>query len=378
MFSYWERVSLLQYDHIIIGGGLVGLNTAIELREKSPQSRILVLERSLLSFGASTRNAGFACMGSLTELLDDLQQLTEDNMLTLFSQRFRGLLRLRNRLGDETIGYQANGSYEIISEQELPSLHHLDRINEILQPVCGKKAFSIVQKQTDFGFAPHWARTMIENTCEGELHTGKLMQALTAYCLQLGIEIKTGAYVSSFQDENLYVTVSIDDPVRGAHIDLVARSLFICTNAFTASLLPAASLSPGRGQVLITRPIPDLNIKGIFHFDKGYYYFREIDGRVLFGGGRQLDFIGEKTTSIEIQDQIQADLEYKLQHFILPGKRFEIDMRWAGIMAFGSSRMPVIEHYSERVFTAYRMGGMGVALATVVAEEVVSLAAMHI
>ncbi|RYZ47414.1 MAG: FAD-binding oxidoreductase, partial [Sphingobacteriales bacterium] len=66
MLSYWEKTSFLHYDHIVIGSGIVGLSTALELRGRFPSSRILVLERGLLPTGASSRNAGFACMGSVT------------------------------------------------------------------------------------------------------------------------------------------------------------------------------------------------------------------------------------------------------------------------------------------------------------------------
>ena len=48
--------------------------------------------------------------------------------------------------------------------------------------------------------------------------------------------------------------------------------------------------------MLITKPIKNLHIKGTFHLDKGYYYFRNIDDRILFGGGRNLDFKTEETT----------------------------------------------------------------------------------
>ena len=61
MFSYWEQQSFTSYDYVIIGSGIVGLSTAIELKEKFPGATVLILERGLLPTGASSRNAGFAC-----------------------------------------------------------------------------------------------------------------------------------------------------------------------------------------------------------------------------------------------------------------------------------------------------------------------------
>ena len=130
---------------------------------------------------------------------------------------------------------------------------------------------------------------------------------------------------------------------------------------------------PGRGQVLITKPIAGLKFKGIFHFDKGYYYFREIDGRVLFGGGRNKDFDAETTTDFALNPDIQDDLEQKLKEIILPGTPFEIETKWAGIMAFGSVKQPIVKAFSYKVFGAFRMSGMGVALASEVATQLVGL-----
>src|SRR5690606_5707405 len=113
------------YNHIIIGAGIVGLSLAIELKERFPEARVLVLERALLPTGASTRNAGFACMGSATELLDDLSHSSEDEVVALFAARKKGLATLRNRRGDKQLEYTANGGFELISTKEYMVLDKL-------------------------------------------------------------------------------------------------------------------------------------------------------------------------------------------------------------------------------------------------------------
>ncbi len=375
MLSYWEQQSFLTYDHIIIGAGIVGLSLAIELREKYPAATILVLERGLLPTGASSRNAGFACMGSLTELLDDLTIMNPDEVVSLFELRKKGLEKLRHRLGDERIGYAANGSYELMGEAELPDLERLDEINQMLQPILGKDAFRRAdEKITDFGFNTQYTKALIENNCEGEIHTGKMLRALTNLAIAKGIEIKTGAEVLRYEEEQNYVAVFINDPFRKEEIVLHTTTLSICTNAFTKQLLPDVDVVPGRGQVLITQPIAGLKFKGIFHFDKGYYYFREIDGRILIGGGRNLDFERERSTDFMLNEDIQVALEEKLAHIIIPGTHFSIEQRWTGIMAFGANKQPIVQKFSDRLYGAFRMGGMGVAIGSQVAA---TLARLH-
>jgi len=365
MFSYWERESFSHYDHIIIGSGIVGLSTAIELKEIDPKRSVLILERGLLPTGASTRNAGFACMGSVTELLDDLQYMSESEMVRLFEARKKGLELLRKRLGDSRIGYKANGSYELLNEAEISALDKIDYLNELLLPVTKRPAFKKADDSIKtFGFSETYTKALIESTCEGEIHTGKMMRALTDHALGKGVEIKTGAVVLKHEEHENNVAVHVQDPFRKNTWQLRCDRLFICTNAFTTMLLPGMDVVPGRGQVLITMPVKNLRFKGIFHLDKGYYYFREIDGRVLFGGGRNLDFKGETTTEFELNERIQSGLLQKLRDIILPGTPFEIDMQWSGIMAFGSNKHPIVQAFSDRVFGAFRMGGMGVALAS--------------
>ena len=74
IFSYWENKTWLSnIDFVVVGSGIVGLNCALELRTKHPKSKIVVLEKGLIPYGASSRNAGFACFGSLSEIIDDLK-----------------------------------------------------------------------------------------------------------------------------------------------------------------------------------------------------------------------------------------------------------------------------------------------------------------
>lgn len=363
MLSYWEKQSLLQYDTIILGSGIVGLSTAISIKEKEPRRRILVLERGLLPTGASTKNAGFACIGSLTEILDDLQVMPPEEVKALVQMRLKGLRLLRSRIGDDRMRYKENGSYELISDAEMPALEQLETINDLLSDILPGPAFTLSDKQ--FGF--NNVHALVKNNFEGELHTGMMMRTLIDLAIERGIEIKTGCKVERFEETAQGVNVYVDE------LAFAGQQLAICTNAFAQQLLPELDVTPGRGQVLITSPIEKLPFKGIFHFDKGYYYFRELDGRVLFGGGRNLDVAGESTTNIGLKNLIQHDLEEKLRTLILPGRSFTIEDRWAGIMAFGATKQPIVQQHTANTFIAVRMGGMGIAIGSEIGKRLAAL-----
>lgn len=371
MLSFWEKQSLLHYDCILLGSGIVGLSAAISIKERFPRKRILVLERGLLPTGASTRNAGFACIGSLTEILDDLQYLPEKDVVALVNMRKKGLQLLRSRIGDDRMQYRENGSYELISDAEIPALQQLEAINALLFDILPGPAFSMADGKIEgFGFNRSQVKHLVKNNFEGELHTGMMMRTLIDLAFERGIEIKTGCEVTSFEEDGQQVTVTVNNMLTFS-----AQQLAICTNAFTTDFLPELDIIPGRGQVLITEPIKGLPFKGIFHFNEGYYYFRELNGRVLFGGGRNLDLSGEATTDIALNTAIQQDLEEKLRTVILPHHPFVVADRWAGIMAFGRNKQPIVKAHSNRIYLAVRMGGMGIAIGSEVGRSLAAL--MH-
>ena len=83
MISYWEKTQLLHYDLVVLGGGITGIFCALHFRKNNPSASIAILERGLFSSGASTKNAGFACFGSLSELIEDEIEFGEENYYQL-------------------------------------------------------------------------------------------------------------------------------------------------------------------------------------------------------------------------------------------------------------------------------------------------------
>ena len=146
----------------------------------------------------------------------------------------------------------------------------------------------------------------------------------------------------------------------------------IATNGF-ASQLNIPNVKPARAQVLITKPIKNLHIQGTFHLDQGYYYFRNIDNRILFGGGRNLDFKTEETTEFAQTKLIQNKLETLLKTTILPEIDFEINQRWSGIMGVGKQKKAIVKQLSNNVFCGVRLGGMGVAIGSLIGKELAEI-----
>ena len=372
-FSYWERTAFIdKADVTIIGSGIVGLSAALHLKRLHPGLKVTVLERGFLPSGASTKNAGFACFGSLSEQIAYLKRSSEDEVLRLVDYKWRGLQRLRENLGDKNIDFLQYGGYELFMDNEAEaaeeSLDHLTYFNNLLQQVIGHADIYAVADAKIAEFGLNKVCRMIYNPYEGQIHTGKMMRTLLHKVYDAGVLVLNQCNVEVIEHTDNYVKL------KTSNGDLQTRKVILATNAFAAQLFPNLNVIPGRGQVLVTKPIPGLKIKGTFHFDEGYYYFRNIDGRVLFGGGRNINFKQEETWDFGHTEQVKTQLVAYLNEVILPGQNIGVDYWWSGIMGFGEDINPIIKKVQPNVFCAVRCNGMGVAMGSLVGEEVADLA----
>jgi len=370
--SYWEYKTWLQnIDFGIIGSGIVGLSAALSLKSKYPSAKVVAFEKGILPSGASTKNAGFACFGSVSEIIDDLTSHSENQVISLLKKRYQGLEWLKQTLGEKNIDYKPWGGYEIFYQKDAElftqCLEKLDYINELAKTAISAKNDVFLTKKDSFSFK-NTQKTLIFNQYEGQLDTGKMMATLIKKCLEKGIFILNSIKIESIIDQNDQVLLKTDkfDQINAKHV-------IAATNGFSKSFFDELDITPARAQVLITKPIHNLSIQGTFHLDKGYYYFRNIDNRILFGGGRNLDFEGENTSTMGLTKLIQNELEQLLSTTILPNTPFEIEQRWSGIMGVGSQKSPIIKQVSKNVVSAIRLGGMGVAIGGLVGTEAAQL-----
>ncbi|MDQ3279307.1 MAG: FAD-binding oxidoreductase, partial [Bacteroidota bacterium] len=361
-FSIWEKETFFAHqDVIIVGSGFTGLWSAFFLKKRNPTLKITIVERGVIPTGASTRNAGFACFGSLSELVGDAQTMGVDNMLEVAEMRFRGLERIQKYFSKKEIDFSLCGGYELYEEGSVAPEKlsgNIDYLNTLLKPITGsKKTYRLAnEKIGEFGFGG--TANLVENRLEGYLHSGKLLQALLQKVQGIGVTVLTNVEITHIQNRDDSVTIETSNGFT-----LTGNKLLLCTNAFTKQLLPDEDIVPARGQVMLTSPIPNLPFNGTFHSDEGFYYFRNLGNRVLLGGARNKAFEAETTTVMETSETIQQELERYLAEVILPGfqAQYTIDHRWAGIMAFGKEKRPIVRQISPTLFCAVRMSGMGVA-----------------
>lgn len=374
MISIWEKETFYApQDIVIVGSGFVGLWSAFQLKKNKPHLKITVVDRGIIPTGASTRNAGFACFGSLSEVVHDAHSMGTGKMLQLVEMRFKGLERIQKFFHEDQIDFDMCGGYELydhadkISTEQLQ--HNIEYINSLFKPVTRrKKTYKLADEKINaFGFGN--TKHLVKNSLEGYLHSGKLVQGLLRKVQGMGVQFFNQTEILSFNAGNKI------ELRTNQQFNLSASQILICTNAFAKTLLPLEDVVPARGQVLLTSPVVDLPWKGTFHSDEGFYYFRNLGNKVLLGGARNKAFDLEQTTDMNTSDFIQTELEKYLDEVVLPGfkTKYTIEHRWAGIMAMGSEKMPIVKQVQPNVFCCIRMSGMGVALAPIVSQQVAGM-----
>lgn len=367
--SYWEKSTYLEnIDFLIIGSGIVGLSTAIFLKKNNKNYNVLVIDRGYLPTGASTKNAGFTCFGSPTELFDDLQNMNELTVWDTFSNRYMGLNTLFELVQKDKIAYRECKSWDIISSKKNNDItkDFIEYINHKAYEITGVKEIYHEDKLISSKFGFEGINTSYCNKLEGAIHTGKMIQELYKKAILNDVNVLFGMNAEKLDHS------AQENVIETQFGEIKAKNTIIATNGFAKKWIKDDIL-PARAQVIITNEIPDLKINGTFHYEKGYYYFRNVGNRVLLGGGRNLDFKGETTEEFGSSEQIRLKLLELLKNVILPKHTYEIQDSWSGIMGVGKSKSPIIKKINNNTAIGVRMGGMGVAIGAQVGKKLADL-----
>ena len=363
-FSFWEHHEWLkERDIVIVGAGFVGLSAAVESRKRFPDARITILDTSPLNGGGSTKNAGFACFGSPSELLQDFRTLGVEKTLDLVKKRYEGIESLKSSFLAEEIGYEQTGSVEMftseVSSLEKDVLEELARINSHLREIFSEDPFQV--GALDSGL--YGATTLISSPFEGIIDTAKLYKVALKKALDSGVDILNGIKV-----------VRIDKIDGGWSLDfthgkITTKTVLVANNSMGSTLVPGLDVAPKANRVLVTTPIKDLKFCGSCHYDRGYVYLRRINSpkgpRMLIGGGRQWGDGESEEVKIRLMEFLREHIE--------GAQEARCEYNWLGYLGVGSDRKPIVMTVEPGLHVGVRMGGMGVAIGGVIGHELAQL-----
>lgn len=355
MLSYWETDLFQQsFDCIVLGGGFNGLNVAMRFKQERPKARVLLVDDGMGRRGASTKNAGFACYGSPSEVLSDIELMGEAAAIDLLDQRKSGIEMLAKYCRGTGI-HEHSPAYEVFlpENQELfeKCKEQLPYLNQRIERQIGlANAYQLLEQTAVSG-----ALGSIAMQGEGQVHPARLHQKLWQDARQIGVEFYT-AKAEHVEKEHGGMRLLLDNC-----LELKTEWLVNCINGFDNTLNQGSEVLPARAQVLITSELDQMPYQGNYHMDEGYYYFRNVGKRLLLGGARNLDPKTEETHEIALNQGIQERLKQVLSEMLLPNVSYTIERQWAGIMGMRKDKSPGIKQ-DGNYLDLVGMSGMGVAL----------------
>ena len=226
--SFWERESFYNdIDYAIIGSGIVGLSAAVELKNKYPNAKVLIFEKGFLPSGASTKNAGFACFGSPTEILDDLSIMSEAEVFAMVEKRWKGLLNLKELIGEDNLGLETLGSCELFTNEDETiyqnTIEKLAYLNDFLRPIFNEDVFELKDELiAEFGFGN--INHIIYNRFEGQINTGKALKYLLDLAKIKGVEFFNGVEVKNLNQKKEIVQIELQE------FNIEAKNVLVATN----------------------------------------------------------------------------------------------------------------------------------------------------
>lgn len=356
--SYWETKKLEEKTHVlIIGGGLSGLSTGIHILLQNSNCKVTILEKDILSKTASTKNAGFACFGSPSEILYDLDLMGFEATQEMINMRGNGIKLWQDWFSEQEIDFSLCGGFEVFNAKQEENyskcLERLNDLNSLCEPIASH-VFSEVSFNQFKSF-----KKGFKNSFEGSLNPMKLLNACQKKFRALGGTLLEGIEVTEIHEKGICFNWNRQKIHKPTDWIVLTNNAFGQRWSKLLDVKPT-DIQPARAQVLVTEPL-GVNWQGTFHVDEGYYYFRNLNDRILIGGGRNEALEDECTFSQDTTLFIQKKIEDVLFQDIL-GQTCKIDYRWAGTMSVGPEKKPIIKHINNHTIAAVRLSGMGVAL----------------
>ncbi|TVR17754.1 MAG: FAD-binding oxidoreductase [Balneolaceae bacterium] len=354
--SFWEREEwLTPPDLLITGGGIVGASTALFYKEKYPDHDVIIADKGITPEGASTRNAGFSCIGSVSEHLADLEISGEETVFNRIERRWNGLQLLRKTIGDDVMDYENTGGFEIFKDDAIYKTC-ADKITWFNQKLMDRLGLDDVYSESEYEGYP-----AIFNRVEGAINSGKLMRNLYERLAKAGVRIWWNCKAERIDSSSVLFE---------SGLEMKPKKTVVAVNGFTQRLedLP---IKPARGFVLVTKPIQDFKWKGTFHYDEGYVYFRNVGDRLLLGGGRNVAKDEETTDQFGTNQKIREYLTQFANDTLKLPENWEIDIEWSGIMGMTENKEPIIQQIKPGVWVAAGLSGMGIAIGMQVAADLV-------
>lgn len=368
-------------DVVVVGGGLVGLWTALRIKERDPVCDVVLLERDICGAAASGRNGGFL-MAWWPKLASLVKLFGHADAVALAKASEDVIEDLRTYLDDHSIdaGFRRGGWLWTATSAAQngawnPVLDFCERVG--VEPFERLSRDEVARRT---GSDRHLGGVFESSTATVQPAT--LVRGLRRVALEQGVRIFEHTHVRRMTRHRPAVVTTDGGRV---HADKVV----IATNAWAANLVELHTrMVVVSSDMVVTAPIPDrlkeigwVGGEGITDSQTMINYYRTTnDGRIAFGkGGIGTALAGRVPISFD-RDLGRARLVAKEFRRCYPTLQdVPIVDAWGGAVDRTPDGLPIMGHLGGKEHLLYGVGWSGNGLApSMLAGHVLSALALDI
>ena len=357
--SVWQdnnKKENLYADILIVGAGITGISLAFWIGQIDPSIRILLVDKGEIGSGATGRNAGFLTTGSVGYFMNLRKELGEEKAIAYwkFSEDNHSLLLKHVIQDDKSLQYERQGSFSLATDeagfQELLAIAEIMRKAEITLETIGAEALKNEINVEGFIGAVKYPK-------DGVVHPVKMLHKMKGMIENL--QVKEHSLVYQVDRESSKLKVLTHD-----YIIETATVIYAC-NGYLPGIDSyfQEKVRPEKGQILMTEPA-EISMKGTAYERLQKIYFRQLpEGELLIGGARECD--KSSSSNNDVSDKVQEALENFIQKHLPVFKEKKVIRRWAGVMGFTESKLPLMGQLPEdsRIYFVGGYTGHGMGLA---------------
>ncbi|MHB1989024.1 MAG: NAD(P)/FAD-dependent oxidoreductase [Acidimicrobiales bacterium] len=302
-------------DLLVVGGGLLGLWTALLAKEHEPEREVVVVEGETIAWAASGRNGG-VCSSSLTHGLANGLDRWPAEMALLSRLGHQNLDEIGRSLRCYEIdcGFERTGDLEVATEG-----YQLALMEELWAQSEGLEACEVLDAHQVRAHlnSPTYLGGLFSREASAILDPARLAWGLAEACSSRGVIVHEQSRAEGISRQGRSLEI------RTAAGSVRARHVVLATNAFPALVRRARPyVVPVYDYVLATEPLAESQLEAIGWAgreavsDSGnqfHYYRLTPDNRILFGGYDAIYYFGSGLGPA--LDQRPQTFELLAEHF---------------------------------------------------------------
>jgi gamma-glutamylputrescine oxidase len=342
-------------DVCVVGGGIAGCSTALELAERG--FNVVLLEGHRIGWGASGRSGGQAIVGFACGQAKLESQVGLENARRMWDISLEGLRLIRERVAKYDIQCDLHWGQMHVAIKQRQRAALLEEMQETEQKYGYQQMKFLEREQVESLLETKRYCAGLYDSGSGHLHPLNYTLGLAAAARAAGVTIHEHSMVTNISRGQPAVVTTAQGSVR-------ARFIVLCCNAYLNGLVPElrSRIMPVGTYIVATQPLGEERMQRLMReniavSDVNFvldYFRRSADHRLLFGGRVSYSGLDPFNT---------ANATRKRMLNVFPQlSDVRIDYAWGGYVDITMSRAPDFGRVAPHIYYLQGFSGHGIAL----------------